>query len=350
LTCKRPNGDATGYSRPIVGTDMMMSSEREFDQTHDCVNVPRLSHVREAFDEFRFYWFGLRMGLANLLRNGTRLGLPKTIGKITQPVNSFTRFPEYALMDEAIRTFLQAGGFSKRLRVLDVGSPKCFGLYLASTLDLDVELTDISPLNVDEYETIWKAIQEQAEGSVRFALQDARSLQYESNQFDIAYTMSVLEHIEGQKGDEDGIREMVRVLKPGGLLLLSVPFGTKYVEQRRKGLAHAVENTGDEGLYFFQRIYDRTALEGRIFAALDGLEVRSEWTIWRERESLVRIFAGLGERLRGLLGFLNPWLSRCSNRCKDGIVEGIPGSYGPIHSKHDSYGDVVLVAQKRVNP
>jgi SAM-dependent methyltransferase len=282
------------------------------------------------------------MGLANLMRNGMRLGVKKTIGKITQPINSYTRFPEYALMEHAIHTFYNTSAVCGRLKILDVGSPKCFGLYLAWS----VEMTDISSLNVDEYRLMWKAICNRAKGSAQFAIQDARSLQYAANQFDVVYSMSVLEHIEGESGDAEGVREMVRVLKPGGLLLLSVPFGKAYMEQWRKGFAGAVEKRKDETLYFFQRIYDRATLESRIVQGLKGLRMCSQWTIWRARELPVRMFRSLGENLQGLLGFMNPWMSSWVNRCASGIVDEIPGSYGEIYSAADLYGDVVLVAER----
>lgn len=268
------------------------------------------------------------------------------MGKIMQPVNSYTRFAEYALMEEVIRSFCQTTNAGSMPRVLDVGSPKCFGLYLASNMDLEVEMTDISHLNVDQYRLMWKAIEKRAKGIALFALQDARSLQYAAKQFDVVYSMSVLEHIEGETGDADSVREMARVLKPGGLLLLSVPFGKKYVEQRRRGFARAVEKTTDQSLYFFQRIYDRAALESRILPALEGLQVRSQWTIWRESVLPVRMFKKLGENVQGLLGFLNPLLSRWCNRCASAVVDEIPGCYGEIHSATDLYGDLVLIAEK----
>src|ERR1700731_448243 len=110
------------------------------------------------FGEFRFYRFGLKTGIANVLRNGLRLGFKKTVGKITQPINSYSRFPEYALMEQAIFTRLNMLSGSKPPKVLDVGSPKCFGLYLASSMKAELDLTDISPLNVNEYQIMWEAV------------------------------------------------------------------------------------------------------------------------------------------------------------------------------------------------
>ncbi|HTC66425.1 MAG TPA: class I SAM-dependent methyltransferase [Candidatus Acidoferrum sp.] len=299
------------------------------------------------FGEFRFYRFGLKTGIANFLRNGLRLGVKKTVGKITQPINSYSRFPEYALMEQVIATRLNRLSGSRLLRVLDVGSPKCFGLYLAASMRAELDLTDISPLNLNEYRMMWEAIRGGAKGTAHFGIQDARSLQYDANEFDVVYSMSVVEHIEGLSGDIEGVKEMVRVLKPGGLLVLSIPYGNTHAEQWRKGFVRAVEKTADENLYFFQRIYNRSSVEARILETLKGFRIRHQWTIWRETRASLRVFKNLGENLQGLLGFMNPWLSRRVNRCTDEIVGEVPSSYGEIHSTTDLYGDVVIAAEKR---
>ena len=298
------------------------------------------------FREIDYYRFGVGAGMRNLLGNGFSIGFRKTIGKISQPINSYTRFPEYYYMDQTISQYVAERGRSIPARVLDVGSPKCFGLYLANKLEVEVEMTDVSRLNLDEYQLMSKCLERKAKGRVHFATQDARSLDYEDAAFDIVYSMSVVEHVEGERGDSQSIQEMVRVLRRGGLLLISVPFGKKYVEQRRRGFASAVERTEDGSVHFFQRVYDRAALEDRFMPALRGLRVCSQWTIWRERELPVRMLRRLGENLQGLLGFLNPLLSRWCNRCASGMVDEIPGSYGEIFSPTDFCGDFVLVGEK----
>lgn len=299
------------------------------------------------FGESRFYRFGLKVGIANVLKNGLRLGFKKTVGKITQPVNSYSRFPEYALMERAISARLNRLPGTKPLRVLDVGSPKCFGLYLASSMRVELDLTDISPLNVNEFQIMWEAIRSGAKGTAHFGIQDIRALQYNTSEFDVVYSMSVVEHVEGLSGDIEGLKEMVRVLRPGGLLLLSIPYGNMHAEQLRKGFARAVERTPDDDLYFFQRIYNHSSVQTRILETLEGFRIRHQWTIWREAGVTLSVFKNLGENLQGLLGFLNPLLSRMVNRCTEEIVGEVPCSYGEIHSIRDLYADVVIAAEKR---
>src|SRR5262249_20914134 len=201
--------------------------------------------------ELTYYFFGLRAGLANLRVNGLQLGLKKSAGKITQPINSYTRFPEYHWFDRAIRSHLAEIPSARRPTLLDVASPKMFGLYLAANMAIDVTLTDLSELNIDEYRMMWKAMQSRASGQVQFSLQDARELRFASDQFDVVYSMSVLEHIEGERGDSAAIAELLRVLKPGGLLVLSVPFGGRYIEQQTIGFSGAARSNRGPASPFF---------------------------------------------------------------------------------------------------
>jgi SAM-dependent methyltransferase len=298
------------------------------------------------YDELKYYGFGVRAGLSNLVINGLSLGGKKTIGKITQPVNSYTRFPEYYYFEKAIREYLPTPLPERRIRILDVGSPKLLGLYLAFTTRCEVTLTDISELNVDEYRSMWRGLKPKAKGDADFLLQDARSLQFGDTQFDVIYSMSVIEHIEGDSGDSKAARELLRVLKPGGLLVLSVPFGTKYIEQQRIGFSGAARRMANQQAYFFQRIYDLPAFESRILSQLRSLDQTSFVTIWRTHKWLTSSFGSLSENLRGLFGFCNPFLSALANRSEIGISNGFDVEYGAFHQARDLYGDLIITGRK----
>lgn len=296
--------------------------------------------------ELTYYFFGLRTGLANLRVNGLQLGLKKSAGKITQPINSYTRFPEYYWFDQAIRSYLAEFSSGRPAAILDIGSPKMFGLYVAQKNVVDLTLTDISEINIDEYQVMWKALQGRAKGQVHFSLEDARELHFPAAQFDIVYSMSVLEHIEGETGDSRAIGELLRVLKPGGLLVLSVPFGNKYMEQKRIGFAGAARKTGDQETYFFQRIYDGPMFQGRLMGPLAKLQEVRITTVQRTRAGISRTFGALGENVRGLLGGLNPILSAMGNRSRQGIDSSFVTQYSELHTARDVYGDIILAGIK----
>lgn len=297
------------------------------------------------YRELKYYSFGLRAGFANLFRNGPALGLKRTVGKITQPINSYSRFPEYHYFDQAITTYLASQRSSFKPAILDVGSPKLFGLHLASAADVAVTLTDITELNIEQYRILWEAIRPQARGQVYFELQDARRFTLPAERFDVVYSMSVIEHVQGDRGDSEAVREIIRVLKPGGLLVISVPFGSVFQEQSMVGFADAARPTHDSKEYFFQRIYDCEAFKKRILseAALERVEMV---TVSRRRLRLLQAYGRLGENMHGLFGVLNPFLSAIANQSHPGLNSSFIGRYGPLHSLQDIYGDLIVAGIK----
>jgi SAM-dependent methyltransferase len=298
------------------------------------------------YDEHRFYVAGLRLGLSNLTRNRFALGLKKTVGKIAQPVNSFTRFPEYYFINTEIKKRVSQA-HNALPAILDVGSPKLLGLILAEALEVDLRLTDISTLNLDEYEIMWRSVRTRAKGKATFEQQDARSLSYPNDSFDVAYSMSVLEHVQGENGDVRAMSELIRVTKPGGLIMVTVPFGPKYVEQQRCGLQDAVVRTSRKQRYFFQRIYASYESTDR-FLRNDNLQQVSVITVWRTNLLLARLFNSIGDYPRAFLGFLNPVMSFLVNRHSPGLTSSNT-VYEDVFRPSDIYSDLVITARKRAD-
>ena len=59
---------------------------------------------------------------------------------------------------------------------------------------------------------------------LEFIRMDGRALQFADNTFDVTYSLSSIEHFGGFDGAAQTMREMARVLKPGGILALATEY------------------------------------------------------------------------------------------------------------------------------
>jgi hypothetical protein len=103
------------------------------------------------YREFAYYAYGFGAGALNVLRNGFRSGFRATTSSILQPINSYTRFPEYYFLEEVVAAATRARGKERPLAVLDVGSPKLAGMILADRYPVRLRAIDISPSAIRPY-------------------------------------------------------------------------------------------------------------------------------------------------------------------------------------------------------
>jgi len=145
------------------------------------------------------------------------------------------------------------GGFSPEHVVLDTGAMHTyFSLYLAQFVR-SIHVTDSFLWAERSYIKLW-GLQEPEEwadymrrkGNGKLVVEpaDVQKLQYPDETFDRVLSISTIEHV---LDDKAGMREMWRVLKPGGVLVLS----TEYFE--KGGLDYNPRS--------YYRIYDRRSLE-----------------------------------------------------------------------------------------
>ena len=106
---------------------------------------------------------------------------------------------------------------------------------------------------------------------------DARALPFADNSLPFLYSVSVVEHIGGE-GDSEGLREMGRVLKPGGTAVITVPVGPTFSEVWLDRDPYGSQPKDGERV-FFSYIYDRQNLEKRLVKP-SGLTLESVklWT------------------------------------------------------------------------
>ena len=225
---------------------------------------------------------GLEIGLRSL-RHEPALGL-KRIGL---PV-SYWRSREFPYVWRQLEC-------SRGSRVLDLGSPKDLAYMLARRRAYEMVSTDILSQEVDLSRRYAGAqgLAGKGPGKVWSEVQDGRSLSYPSESFDAAYSVSVLEHIPNG-GDSAALRELVRVVKPGGTVVVTTPYDQRYRETFVNRAVYERRQVGSDPV-FFERHYDDRALAERLFGAVAADVAQLEY--WGERR--VRV-----ERLLTMLGRL----------------------------------------------
>jgi len=165
-------------------------------------------------------------------------------------------------------------------RILDIGSPKDLAAMLACHRGYEVVATDILPAAVLLSQRYGGAqgLDGRGPGRVHSELQDARALAYADDSFDAAYSVSVLEHIPDQ-GDSAAIRELMRVVRPGGIVVVTVPYDQRYRETFVEGPVYERKPLGSEPV-FYERHYDRESLMKRLLG--QGTAEILDLSIWGE--------------------------------------------------------------------
>jgi len=186
-------------------------------------------------------------------------------------------------------------------RILDVGSPKDLAIMLARHRGYEIVATDILPEAIDLSRRYAKAqgLDGRGPGRVHSEVQDGRALPYPDGSFDAAYSVSVLEHIP-YRGDSVAIAELLRVVRPGGLVVVTVPYDRRYRETFVDDSVYERKRVGSEPV-FFERHYDRESLATRLLSSETGEVI--DLNLWGE--GLVRMEALLN-RLGPLRAALSP--------------------------------------------
>jgi SAM-dependent methyltransferase len=200
----------------------------------------------------RLQAYGIQLGVQLMARGKLKRGLRY----IVVPVN-YWRSLEYGLV-------LDRASFGVGDRVLDIGSPKLLSLYIAEKTGAAVTATDIDDYFVSEYDLL-RQLREISAQSLRLGVADGRRLSYPNQSFDKVYSISVVEHIP-DRGDTDCVREIARVLAPGGLCVLTVPFWpTSRIDWREADFywSHSSDAVPG-GKVFFQRRYSNEDLYDRL--------------------------------------------------------------------------------------
>jgi SAM-dependent methyltransferase len=170
-------------------------------------------------------------------------------------------------------------------RILDISSPKLLACWLAEHTSAEVVATDVW---VDEIRS-WSDLIARADprarrfGRLSLEVADATALPYDDASFDAVFSVSVIEHLPFET-DSAMMREIARVLRPGGIVALTFPYREQYAEEFVSHDLYGQRYTGTP--LFFYRHYDEQAVDRRLLGDLDlDIVERGVWTKAGVREA-----------------------------------------------------------------
>lgn len=202
----------------------------------------------------KLYALSVRLGLRYLVRHGW---LREALIRVVAPLDP-SRYLEFP---ETLRALRAAPGDE----VLDLASPKLVATFLAGQ---GVKVTSVDQLAIEVER--WRKLTA-GRGNLELAVADGRSLPFADAHFDHAYSISVLEHIPGD-GDAEALRELARVVRPGGRIVLTLPYAAEYWEDWRESPVYKPEEP-DGGRFFFGRWYDEPRTARLVEAVAPELEL-----------------------------------------------------------------------------
>ena len=228
--------------------------------------IKRLGHVLLGLFLFPLYWGisyvlktpGLVFRRYCFMKGFRLLFLDKDIRQaynfIVSPMDS-VRYFEFDFMWSSI----------KKINVnkyLDVSSPRLLPLMIVDkNKNLVADL--INPDKKDLPITINLAESFGVVERCRFYPTLIEDASLKLNSFDVITSMSVVEHIPN---DKDAIQKMWDLLKPGGMLLISVPCAAKASEEYINLNDYELIDTDENGFVFWQRYYDENLIRQQIYS------------------------------------------------------------------------------------
>lgn len=165
-------------------------------------------------------------------------------------------------------------------RIIDLGCGTGYYLYLLNNLAISLKLTGFD----NDKRALDEAKNTLNNKKIDFIAGDMHKMPFKNNTFDKAISSEVLEHL---RNDDVALKEIFRILKPGGILVLSVPsinypFLWDPVNWVLQHFFNSHIKTGFfSGIWFGHiRLYSFNELKNKIERAGFKIEKAEELTYW----------------------------------------------------------------------
>ncbi|XOV90875.1 MAG: class I SAM-dependent methyltransferase [Bacteroidota bacterium] len=179
---------------------------------------------------------------------------------------SIVRYFEFAFVESLINT-------EERYRVLDIASPYLMTFKLLHDHNIDIQY--INPDTNDLRDVAAKSKSLPLKGSLKCLNMNALDLVSREDRFDTIFSISVIEHVANNQ-DGEFISAAWKVLKPGGLLILTFPVKAVFEEEFIDKDVYGLNNEKKKDKFFFQRYYDEQSIKERLLNQLSNFEIISQ--------------------------------------------------------------------------
>ena len=176
----------------------------------------------------------------------------KLIYKLWSPI--YDRFFNTGYFLAARKKVFQETAFTHKQRILFVGIGTGADLELFNHAELDITAIDFSP------DMLKKAKMKYPNSSIQFLEMDAQDMDFSNDQFDLVVGSLILSVVP----DADTcFREMARVLKPGGEMILFDKFLSKEKEPSllKKSIRPAIRLLGTDIGLNFEELFEKNKID-----------------------------------------------------------------------------------------